>query len=102
MGQDIAQVFLRVDVEHATGSEQAIEDGGGLSGVGAAEKEPVLFAHSGFANSVFDEIIVDFQMSVAGIDDQVRPKVQGQRPVGDRLFMVRGIGAVAPPPAAYV
>lgn len=47
-----------------------------MSGIGAVENESVLFAYGGRTNGVFNKVVVDFQMSVAGIAGQSLSEVQ--------------------------
>ena len=54
------QVVGGVDVELATGFDEAVDDGAGLSGVWAAEKKKILFADGGGSDSVFNKVVVDF------------------------------------------
>ena len=70
------QVVGGVDPEFAAGFDYAVDDGAGLAGVGAAEKQEVLFADGGGANGVFDEVVVDFQLAVFQIAGEALPAGQ--------------------------
>ena len=68
-------------------------DGAGASGFGTAEEEPVLFPNCRWADGVLDEVVVDLDVSVIGVDEQLIPEIEG---VGDgfsglAFWQVRGL-----------
>ena len=74
--QNIAQIVVGVDPELPAGLEQGVVDRAGLSGIGTAEEEPVLFPDSGGSNGVFDEIVVDLHFAMLGVDEKFFPEIQ--------------------------
>ncbi len=51
--QNIAQIVVGIDPNLPAGLKQGVVDGAGLSGIGSAEEEAVLFSNGGGSNGVF-------------------------------------------------
>ena len=56
---------------------EAVDDGTGLAGLRAAEEEEVLFADSGWANGVLDEVVVDFKRAMFKVKIECIPTFEG-------------------------
>ena len=50
--------------------DDRVDDGAAFASLGIPEKEPVHFSESSRSNSIFDQVIVDFNLSVLKIDFQ--------------------------------
>jgi hypothetical protein len=57
--------------------DHGVYDGGTLAGGFAAHEQPVLFAHRGGPDAVFDEVVVDLDLAVVEEERQPVPDLQG-------------------------
>ncbi len=72
-GEEILQVGQRVLAVALARDDEGIEDGRALAGVGVPDEQPVLLAHAGGADRVFDEIIVEPAFTVLQMGAEWRP-----------------------------
>ena len=70
---------MGIDAAAAATLDNGVKDGAALTGIGIAEKEPVLFSKSGRPNGVLDQIIINLNSAILEIDAK-------QRPVGERVI----------------
>ena len=77
LGEDFAQVSLRVDATAATGFDDRKEDGAALSGFGFADEQPVFLADGSWPDGVFDGVVVDLDSAVFKIDGEHGPQGEG-------------------------
>ena len=66
----------RFDPVTATAFDDRVNDRAAFSGIGVTEKEPVLFAQSGWADCIFNEISIDLDLGFFEIDLQGLPLSQ--------------------------
>ena len=62
--EDPDKVFPWINSAAAATLDQCIPNGVGLSGCFTAHEEPIFCSEFGGSDSVFDEVIIDFQSSV--------------------------------------
>ena len=48
-----------------------------MTGIGVTNEQPILFADSGGANGVFDEVVIDLDLTVFAVTRQAFPLIQG-------------------------
>ena len=66
-----------VDTVEFCSAEQGLDGGGTFSGAFGAGEQPVFLAERDGADGVFDGVVVNRQVSAAGIADQTLPAFQG-------------------------
>ncbi len=71
LGEDFAQVGLRVDSSTAAGFDDRKEDGAALFGFGLADEQPVFLADGSWPDGVFDGVVVDLDSAVFDLDSTV-------------------------------
>ena len=76
-GQDILEVVEGVDVQTAAGLDDGEEHGTALAAFGVADEEPVLLAHGGGTDGIFDQVVVDLQAAVVEVAAKQFPLAQG-------------------------
>lgn len=79
-GEDVFEVFPRVDPQAAAVLDEGVDDGGFFSGVLGSDEEPVLGSELGRPDGVLNKVVVDLYPAVAQIGLEVGPLVEG---VGD-------------------
>lgn len=63
-GEDVVQVGVGIDAPAAAAFDDGVDDGSALACSGFANEEPVLFSHRGWADGVFDEVVVDLHSAI--------------------------------------
>ena len=63
---------MGIEAELAAGFQQRVVDGAGVPGFGTAEEEPVLFSDGCGTYGILDEVVVDLNLGVFGVDEHVR------------------------------
>lgn len=76
-GEDISEVGVGVDMVTTTGFYQCVEDGAAVTCISIAEKEPVFLSNGCGADGVFDEVVVDLNLSVTEVDAEQCPVGEG-------------------------
>ncbi|MEI6892472.1 MAG: hypothetical protein V5783_09905 [Pontiella sp.] len=76
-GENFAKIVGGINIEFATGFDEAVDDGAGLPGVGAAKEQEVFFTDGGGPNGIFNEVIVDLQFSMLEIQVEFGPVFLG-------------------------
>ena len=76
-GEHVFKVFLGIDAEATAVFYNGIKDGALLSRCFVADEQPVLGSKLGRANGVFDQVVANLDPSVARIDFEVVPLVDG-------------------------
>ena len=71
-GKDLAQIGEGVEVAPPARFDDSVEDGASPARFGFADEEPVLFAHGGGPDSVFDQVVVDLQAANLIVNRTVR------------------------------
>jgi len=79
-GEDVFEVFPRVDPHAAAVLDEGVDDGGFFAGMLGTDEEPVLGSEFGGPDGVLNEVVVDLDTAVAQIGLEVGPLVEG---VGD-------------------
>ena len=79
-GEDVLEVFPRVQPQTAAVLDKGVNDGGFFSGVLGSDEEPVLGSELGGPDGVLNEVVVDLDPSVPQIGLELGPLVEG---VGD-------------------
>ncbi len=87
-GQDVGEIFLRVQATPPATDQDRIDHRAAPSRLGVANEEPSLAAHRRRANVILDQIVIDLKASVLQLPDQGTVLVQkvihgfGQRALG--------------------
>lgn len=76
-GQDMEQIGIRIESATTATFDDGVEDGATFPGLGFADEQPVLFAESGGADGIFDQVLVDFNAAIVEVNAEQRPQVQG-------------------------
>ena len=74
--EDLTKILFRNDPEGLATTNQAVEDRTRLSRGCTAKEKPILFTDSCGPNCVFNEVVIDFQFGVLGINRQLFPSCQ--------------------------
>jgi len=76
-GEDVLEVFSRVDPQAAAVLDEGVDDGGFFSGVLGTDEEPVLGSELGGPDGVLNEVVVDLDTAVVQVGLEVGPLVEG-------------------------
>lgn len=79
------EIELRVHLEELAGAEDRIEHRGFPAGIGVADEEPATFAERTGPDAVFDGIIIDLDVAIAGFGKPAqrwppRQRIRGGEP----------------------
>lgn len=76
LGEDVLKVCPGIDLTATAAFDHGVDDRSALSGASLAHEQPVLLAHSGRADGIFHQVIIDLYLPVAQVNFQYRPLIE--------------------------